>query len=312
MLLQLNESNIDNNKYKIVDFLQLYNKNDSNIDYSEYYMIISYTDTECIGYDYFIIKDKEEINKRNLFLSNFKGKKILLIHDIHDYTFRNQTYDSFKSFCKQVKIDLVIGNYIFNNESKIIEDILLELNIKYCVMPNLIDSDMFKDYNHEKIYDILIYGCMAECYSFRRRLLNIIKSNKSNWKTRIIYIEDKICGEKLSREINKSYLCVACDSIYNYFLMKYIEIPLSNSFLIGSMPMQGNSLFDANSYIHIDSNMSDEEIINIINISLTDKQRIIENITNFTPKLEFYKRKYYNNYLTLGIDFLNNKIYNTI
>jgi hypothetical protein len=172
-------------------------------------------------------------------------------------------------------------------------------------MPNVINSDIFKDYNHEKIYDILIYGSMAACYPFRKRLLNIIENNTSNWKTRIIYIEDNIRGEHLAREINKSYLCVACDSIFNYFLNKYIEIPLANSLLIGSMPIQGNSLFDENSYIHIDNNMSDEEIINIINISLMDKQRIIEKITHFTPKLEFYKSKYYYNYVIKGIDFLN-------
>lgn len=308
MYIQLNEfdiQNLDINLYKIIYVDEYLKSENDTIDYSNYYLFIHYNRTNIISYNYIyndLYTDDETTDKINKKILNFNGKKILIIHDIHDYTFKDG-YNSFYNYLEMFNIDLVIGNYMYNKEYEIINSIVNKLNKKICTIPNLVDSNVFRNYDQEKIYDILIYGMIADCYVLRKRLLDIIKNNKENWKIRIIEYNE-MDGVELSKEINKSYLSIATSSIYEYFVFKYIEISLSQSLVIGDMPLQGKKLFDDNNFININNDMTDDEIINIINITLNDKKSILEKINMFNSKLEFYKSKYLIFYHVKAINYL--------
>jgi hypothetical protein len=308
--LLLTQHDIDNFKHtkKIINF-DAYLSSGDDKNYSDYYLLINYCRTSIIGCRHLfcpeLYKDEQSIETVNLKILNFPGKRILQIHDIHDYTFING-FDGFKNFCKNVNINLVIGNYIYNNESKIIYSILNDLSIKYCVIPNLVNFNVFKDYNNEKIYDILIYGSLGFCYPLRRRMVKLIEQN-SKWKSRIIsYNELTSC--ELSKEINKSYLSVSTCSTFEYLVCKYTEISRSNSLIIGNMPDQGKLLYGDDDFIHINNNMSDDEIINIINKTLENKEAIMDKIKNVNNKLEIYNSKYQTQYIHKCIDFFETSI----
>jgi hypothetical protein len=306
----INKDDVDNfkNDKKIVNFDHYLNS--LNKDYSNYYLLIHYCRTSLISYSNYLCSrlypDEKSIATVNSHILNFPGKKILQIHDNHDYTYKNG-FEGLRKFCKEVNIHLVFGNYIFNNESRIIYPILKELSIAYCVIPNLVNFNIFKEYKNEKIYDILIYGSMDGCYPLRRRMVNLIRETPK-WKSRIISYNE-LSGIGLSKEINKSYLSVATCSTFEYLVCKYTEISRSGSLIVGNMPEQGKYLYNEDDFININNNMTDEEIIDIIDKTLENKQLILDKIQNVYNKLEFYNSKYQNVYINKCIEFLDNQAY---
>lgn len=306
--IMLDATDISNDAHNIISLDDYIKADKTGIDYSDFYLFISCRRSSLCFYRKLSIdlyKDEKSIEDINSLIINFKGKRIYRIHDIHDYTFIDG-YEGFKNYCKNLNINLVIGNYIYNNESKIISAILKNLGIPYCVIPNLINDTIFKDYGNEKIYDILIYGSMGFCYILRKRMLDIIKRT-SRWKSRIISFNE-LTGAELSKEINKSYLSVSTCSTFEYLVCKYIEIPLSGSLVIGNMPEQGKSLFSDDDFIHVTNDMTDQEIIDIVDTAITNKADILHKIKRLNDKLEFFKVKYLNNYLCKCIDFLKTQL----
>lgn len=307
MLINLVEDEIDTiniNKYNLIYLEDFFNNDNPNENYENYFLIISYVLTPMIAYKSLnnnLYPTENEENLKMNKIANFCGKKILTIHDIHDYTF-DGGYDTFIKYCKLLKIDYVIGNYIYNKEYYIINNLLNSLKIKHCVISNLVRCNIFKDYKEEKQYDILIYGHMAHCYPLRCRMKNIILKQSNLWKTRVIDVNE-LHDSELSKEINKSYLSVATCSIYEYLVLKYFEIPFSESLIIGNMPKQGEFFFDKNDYVDINMDMSDDEIINIINNVLIDKKSILEKTKALSLKMEVHKVKYLRHYYVKSIDY---------
>ena len=225
---------------------------------------------------------------------------------MHDYTISNG-YPEFFNYCKNIKIDYVISNYSNNFEYDIIRNGLTNIRIPIATIPNLINTNIFKNYNIDKCYDILIYGNMAGCYPFRRRMLKILEENTSNWKVRIIKFNE-LTTQELSKEINKSYLSVATKSIYDYLVCKYFEIPFSNSLIVGDMPIQGYEIFKEY-YLDINNNMNDEEIICKITDFLNNKDMIIKKIEELNDKLFLLSADYKIYYHIKAMDyFLNNQL----
>ena len=77
---------------------------------------------------------------------------------------------------------------------------------------------------------------------------------------------------------------------------------MSGSVICGDMPEDGKEIWE-NNYIHVDKNMSDEEIENIILNSLLDKEKLNQFSKKSLKLME-------NNYLRLYADDLYNKIQN--
>ena len=184
-----------------------------------------------------------------------------------------------------------------------------------------VNTNIYKDYKLEKKYDILLYGARASCvynhrflkdtlhikkyytdnnieynkdiifYPLRIKLVNILNSIKDRYNICILpetSILDsniqKISNENLSKLINQSYLTVSCSSIADALFHKHLEIPASNSVILGTYPTDYSELFKGN-VIEINEFMDDTEIINIIDNALSDKQKLLDMSNTFYKKI---------------------------
>lgn len=191
-----------------------------------------------------------------------------------------------------------------------------------------INIEKFKDYNLEKKYDILIYGTMEvkknykneplesiknwvskyenknnkiinekiNVYPLRQKVRNLLLKNSHKFNIKILdpacIYDAKIANEELSKLINQSYLTLACCTIADIMMHKYIEISASNSCILGNIPSDYKDLFQ-NNIIEIDEFMSDSEILKIIENALNDKKLLIEKsnrLYNIIHKEHNYKK----------------------
>ena len=175
------------------------------------------------------------------------------------------------------------------------------------------DNKVFKDHKLEKKYDILIYGTRnfpynilnnenlqviinykkdykkkinKECpnkidfYELRTKLENILIKYRHKYNIRILdngknITSYPITGENLSKLINQSYMTVCCSSVCDLLFYKHLEIPASNSVILGDYPSDYEETFKDN-IVKIDKFMSEEEIINKIDEALSDKKSLLE------------------------------------
>jgi hypothetical protein len=173
-----------------------------------------------------------------------------------------------------------------------------------------VNTNIYKDYKLEKKYDILLYGARSGMYTHTDHLITIKEylNNNSNHYTdgkipfypvryklesilvnRLqsrysIYIIPEtsildpnirsVANENLGKLINQSYLTVCCSSIADVLLHKHMEIPASNSVILGSYPTDYADLFRGN-VVEVNEFMDDETIVKIIDDALSDKQRLL-------------------------------------
>lgn len=237
----------------------------------------------------------------NLILTN-KNKIItcITLSDTHTYTFTNGL-TGFAKYCATHHINFIRTRYNENQEYTTLQKLLTKHNAitKLITVPLTIDPNIFKNYNQPKTIDILYYGAHGAAYPFRNRLYNLlIKLNKAKtFKISILKYGD-YWNADLAKEINKSHLCIATKSKYDYLVEKYFEIPAAKSTLLGDMPKQGIPIFK-NNYIHINNTMSDKEIINIIKIALSNKYKKTlqrkSNASHNTVHKHHIKQNYYKN-----------------
>jgi len=157
-------------------------------------------------------------------------------------------------------------------------------NARFVLRQHCVNTEIFKDYGLKKENDVLLYGCIADIYPLRTRLRNILKGqNKIKckiidhpgyWKKgELPKINEFYVGEKLAKEINRSWITIATKSKYNYLLAKYFEIAACNSLIAGDMPDLGRGIFK-NNYLELDNDHSDEQITETIKDYLSNKNKI--------------------------------------
>ena len=106
----------------------------------------------------------------------------------------------------------------------------------------------------DKEIDILISGIVnKKHYPFKFRVYNIINNNPRLKKFNIVLHEHPDYSNDTSflnvnqieynKIINKSKLCLACTSRYNYRLGKYVEIPMAGSLILGDLPFEEKDEF---------------------------------------------------------------------
>jgi hypothetical protein len=177
--------------------------------------------------------------------------------------------------------------YIINNNFNYVwykyhTPITIELNktlnnLCYYFPHMLFDPNIHKNYNLEKKYDILLFGkTISKIYPFRNRLYHLLNKNANKFNIKIIGYNKKniISGIGLYKLISQSWLCVATSSINNLALSKYFEIGLCGSVVIGDCPYFDETNIIENNMVNIDMHMTDEQIINTIEISLLNKEQL--------------------------------------
>ena len=185
------------------------------------------------------------------------------------------------------------------NNAKILH-MLKQYNIPYKIWNEYIDLNKFKNYDDEKKYDFLFYGHVdPNIYPLRTKIYNVLQEimyTNPEIKIKIIdhgsYDKNVLnlpAQEELSVLLNKSRFSFATTSIYDLFLKKYIEIPLSGATIIGNIPSDYIELLN-DKIIVIDNECSFREIKQILLDAYNNKYFTIEiNSTDLSREL---KNKY--------------------
>jgi len=168
---------------------------------------------------------------------------------------------------------------LYRYDTYIIREHLQKCNIEK--FPYYFDNDVFKDWKLEKQYDILFFGNIwKNFYPFRNKLYNILKKNRNKFKCLFLGYNltdhtTMVTKEELSKLINQSWLTVATKSTGNLLFMKYYEIAFSNSIVLGDYPDLEQNYF-ADNMININIDMTEQQIVSIIQNALSDKNKLIQ------------------------------------
>lgn len=175
-----------------------------------------------------------------------------------------------------------------------------------------VNTNVFKDWGLQKVYDIVMYGSRIYYYEYKReqndsiqdyikkyeqhtntevttdtkisfyplrcKMLSVLEKLKHKYRIKIVTeacYDSPLANEELSQLINQSYMTITCSSIADVLLHKYLEISASNSAVLGDIPSDYNDLFKGN-IVELDSFMSEERIIEIIDEALVNKIQLTE------------------------------------
>ncbi|WP_079504536.1 glycosyltransferase [Mesobacillus jeotgali] len=161
---------------------------------------------------------------------------------------------------KTLKIPFAVGLHDLHYRFPERKNTILDENIKYIFtyyrdkflswypefanhmiwLPHHVNTEIFKDYHLPKDIDMLLMGSTrAEVYPLRVSMVNRLQHTpgfvhhthpgyrKVGEKEQGVYV-----GESYAKELNRAKICLTCDSIYKYPLMKYYEITAANSLLL--------------------------------------------------------------------------------
>ena len=176
-----------------------------------------------------------------------------------------------------------------------------------------VNTNRFKNYGSVKKYDILIYGSRGGgsigknkiethlsdvnyknkyethygtklnddhyFYPLRVKLEDLLVKNSHKYNLKILanacIFNAPVVNENLSKLINESYLTLSCCTRADIAMAKYFEIPASYSAILGDIPSDYEDLFKGN-IVEVTEWMTDEEILNIIDKALADKEKLWE------------------------------------
>ena len=173
------------------------------------------------------------------------------------------------------KMDLLNSIYtdiILTVEGPMGKEIKENMSCDFHLLTHHINTDLLKEYSSKKEYDVLIYGSINDVYPFRSRLFKLLDNNEFNFK--IIKANDDCYGERLGKEINKSWLTVATTSKYDYLVAKYFEISAAGSVILGNMEDIGKTIWSEDEYVNVSTDMSDNEILSIVKEALDSKDKL--------------------------------------
>ncbi len=157
--------------------------------------------------------------------SNISIPKAVIIEDQHNKSPKQQI---------QFAVDndfIILHRYQFNKYHT-----NLSSKVKTIWFPHSVNTEVFKDFNLPKEYDLLQTGAMWDVYK-TRILVNKTMTGEMCY-TYIPRPNDKDAnkwpiGIDYAKELNKSKFTVCCGSDHQYPVMKYFEIPASGSIIYG-------------------------------------------------------------------------------
>lgn len=195
--------------------------------------------------------------------------KYFWIQDMHP-----KTYGDLHKLCELLdkhKINIIFTFYN-NTEGRVMRK--NTPNVKHYFLPHHINTNIFKTTNIKKEHDILLYGSIHQThYPFRFRLFNLINNNTDKFKVKFVEkpegFNPELCEYGLSELINKSKICIATKSKYDYFVAKYHEISACSALVAGNMATDGKNVYNDN-YLELNEKDTDEQIINKLKDALNN------------------------------------------
>lgn len=184
--------------------------------------------------------------------------------------------------------DLIICHH--KNDQEKYEGMYNDIDNKksFVYIPHHANPNIFYNTNTEKDIDILISGVLKEKhYPLKTRLFNLIMNNKNTvlGKYKIHLLKhpgyslntsfENSAQTEYSKLINRSKICIACTSAYNYRLGKYVEISMCGSVICGDIPYEDKDNFKK-FVIEVTLDMSDEEILSKIIYYLENNDLLVQ------------------------------------
>lgn len=155
--------------------------------------------------------------------------------------------------------------------------------------PNAVRTDVFRDYGLDKENDLLLYGATFEWYPLRVRLRRLLERLASGDGLRVSIIphpgywdngytpqEGHYVGEKLAREINRSWITIATGSVHQCLFVKHLEALACRSLAAGSVPDQARPLL-GQGFADL-ADRDDNAIVETIHELLRDKEKLTARI----------------------------------
>lgn len=179
-----------------------------------------------------------------------------------------------RDFCQRNRIGVLITRYEAGLPA------LRSFGVPHIVhCPHTVDPDQIPAPPPERIYDVVLSGAMmAGVYPLRVRLFRLL-SRCADFRT--LYIPhpgyrdlkdlpaNALVGERYYAATASARIGIATSSIYRLPLRKYIEIAACGTIVAGDLPTHDiDSIRDH--MIHLDSRMSDEEIVAALHQGLSE------------------------------------------
>ena len=288
----------------------------TGIDFPEYNNNISVQDN---------IKNFENINNKKyhcviaykpLEFKNFNKLKMLKIIRYNEMYNKNETINEIKTSCP----DIVITHH--QNDYDVYSNIFKNENILFFHIPHCINKNIFRDYKLEKKYDITFSGALGNSllgnhYPIRQKLLEVSKLFVKKYPQYNLYIhkhpgytlDDAFTNKyaiELSKIYNQSHICITCSGAPNTRFAKYIEIPASNSVIIGDIPNEKNDFSEFKKFIiEVNYKDSNETIMNKFLYYLKNKDKLLEKCKYGYNWSQKYNQEYYANKL---INFIKKQL----
>ncbi len=209
-------------------------------------------------------------SQRQPLINNFNKllvikNKFMILQDMHPKTYGS--IDELSNLLNTNNINIIF-TFWENTEARAIRT--RTPNCKHYHLPHHIDTDIFKIHDESSVsnksIDILLFGSVhPKHYPFRKRLFDLILNSKEEFKNvyHIPYdssvFNPEHCEIGLSKLLNKTKICVATKSRYDYLVGKYFEISSSGCLVSGDIPTDGINLLK-NDILELNSNMSDNDI----------------------------------------------------
>ena len=198
-----------------------------------------------------------------------------------------------------------------------------KLDTKYKLVhnPHCAETQIFKDYGHDKTIDVLLVGKIsASVYplraKFENKILKMLRKKGYNATKHVHpgyikpgYDSTKRQAKSYAESINRAKIAVTDASDYHYALAKYVEIPMVKTLLCADFPKENENWYKS-WMLYISKDYNAEKIISIIEPYLKDKAKrnaliekgFAENMKHRTQ--EDYARRF----MKEAEDFLNGKM----
>lgn len=144
--------------------------------------------------------------------------------------------------------------------------------------PNTASASMYAPVVHPKrTHNAVLVGGINPSYPLRVRYKNIIERNLLLGATvfnhpgyHIRNVKEQ--GEKYSKALHENKIALFCSSVMKYQFSKYAEVAIAGSLIVASLP-DDDSKFWAEHIVEVNENMSDKELVDIVNYWLEQETK---------------------------------------
>ena len=211
----------------------------------------------------------EEMNVRVQFLREKLSRathayKIGFIGDIHPYSFARNGHAGAAKCFDHMGLSGLFSFYMFTADVLSLSNSIMGLGRPMNISWIPLHTKELEWEKSRKDFDIILFGSINELtYPVRSRLFHMINTTE-HWDA-VVCMRDEgfirkggqryplktgACyGDSLKKLISSSKLGVVTPGRAHYLVMKYFEIPMAGTVMLGTLPYDGEFFFDARDFV---------------------------------------------------------------